>query len=112
MIRYYRGRIEKHPVGTAVEHREPPLEGEVVVSVRDSTTGGDYKLFVVDSDDAQHESNLTLPGVEPLEEDAAVELAARYQPATTGERFDPQTGAVEAFDVLAVDLAALLARRE
>lgn len=111
MKRFYRVKIHRRPVGTAVEHHEPPLEGEVVVKVTDATTSGDYKLVVLDADDAQHESNLALPGVEALEEEGAVKLAARYQPATTGERFDPRTGKTETVDVPAVDLAAILAAR-
>lgn len=111
MNRFYRVVIDKRPVGTAIEHREPPLQGEIVVKVTDSTTRGDYRLVVMDADEAQHESNLALPGVEPLEEDAAVELAARYQPAFQGERLDPRTGEVEEVDIPAVDLAALVAQR-
>lgn len=111
MNRFYRVAVRKRPVGTAVEHHEPPVEGDVVVKVTDSATRGDHKLVVVDADDAQHERNLALPGVEALEEDGAVELAARYQPASRGERVDPRTGEAEAFDVPAVDLAAILAQR-
>lgn len=110
MNRYYRVATEKHPVGTAVEHREPPLEGEVVVRVTDSA-GGEHRLVVLDADDAQHEGNLALPGVEALEEAEAVDLAARYRPAGTARRPDPRTGRMETVELPAVDLAAILAQR-
>jgi len=111
MNRFYRVKILRRPVGTAVEHHEPPLEGEVVVKVTDATTNDDYRLVVVDADDERHERNRALPDVEALEEDAAVELAAKYQPARTAERFDPRTGETKTVEVPAVDLASIVAAR-
>lgn len=111
MNRFYRVAVEKLPIGTAVQHREPPLEGEVVVKVTDAATRGDYRLVVVDADDAQHEGNIALPGVEALEEEGAVKLAARYQPGGARERPDPRTGEMQTIQVPAVDLAAILAQR-
>lgn len=111
MQRFYRVTVTKRFVGTAIEHHEPALDGEVVVKVNDAATRGDFVLVVLDADDGQHERNLSLPGVEGLEAAAAIELAAEYQPARTTRRVDPLTRDTEIVDVPAVDLAAILAQR-
>jgi len=112
MNRFYKAAIIKWPVGTAIEHREPAVQGQVIIKVTDSTSRGDYKLFVVDADDAQHEANLALPGVGALSEKDALELAPKYQPKRTSTRFDPQTRKKEETITPACDLKKFYQVRE
>lgn len=111
MNRFYRVAIDKRPIGTAIEHREPPLQGQRIVNVTERKTQGDFKLMVVEATDAEDQKNLGLPGVEPLTQADAVKLAAEYQPAHQQERRDSRTGKVERIDVPAVDLDEVLRRR-
>lgn len=111
MRRFYRVAVDRHAVGSAIEFREPPLEGEVVIKVSEAASEGASRVVVLDADDEQDERNLELDGVEALDEEAAVELAAKYQPASRGRRLDPSTGKVEEAERPAVDLAAILADR-
>jgi hypothetical protein len=104
MNRFYKVAITKWPVGSAVEHREPAVQGHILTKVTDSTTGGDFKLFLVDGDEAQHQTNLSLAGVEELAEEQAVRLAAEYQPQRTFKRFNPQTRQEEQISVPTLDL--------
>jgi hypothetical protein len=110
MYRFYKMTIDKRPIGSAIEHREPPLRGTVITKVTDITTAGDYKLAVVDADDTQHRHNEALPGVDVLEEDEAVKLAPQYQPATTEERPNPMDHTLQKVQRPAVDLEALMRR--
>jgi hypothetical protein len=102
--RFYKVAITKRSIGSAIEHREPGVEGHVLVKVTDSTTAGDYKLFVIDCNDAQHQANLDTPGIEEVSEDQAVTLAAKYQPQRTLTRLNPQTRKEEHITVPACDL--------
>ncbi len=77
---HYRVKIAKESIGSAIQHKEPPLEGNVTVKVGDTQTRGAYKVIVLDCTAAQHAENLTLPGVQELNQDRAVKLAARFQP--------------------------------
>jgi hypothetical protein len=112
MNRFYRVAITKRPVGTAVQHREPAVQGKVITKVTDLTTAGDYKLFVVDASDAQHEANLTLSGVAELSEAEAVKLATVYQPERIITQFDPLTRKEEKLTVPACDLEKFYKRQE
>jgi len=112
MNRFYKVAITKRPVGTAIEHREPPVQGNIIVKVTDSTTAGDHKLLVVDADDAQHTANLRLPGVEEVEEVEAVKLAPKFQPKRAFTRFDPASRKEEKTTVSAVDLKEFLEKRK
>jgi hypothetical protein len=112
MRRFYKVAITKWPVGTAVQHREPAVQGKVIVKVTDSTTGGDYKVFVVDAGDDQHKANLALPAVEGLSESQAVKLAAKYQPKRTLTQFNPLTGKKEKTTIPTCDLKKLYQKRE
>lgn len=112
MVSFYKVRIAKRKIGSAVEHIEPALQGEVIVKVTDSETSGDYKLFVVDATDAQHKMNLTLPGVEALSEAEAVKLAAQYQPQRTLRQFNPVTMKEETIKVPACDLKKFYQKQE
>jgi hypothetical protein len=94
----------KRSLGSAVEHREPGVEGQVIVKVTDSTTAGDYKLFVIDCNDAQHQANLAIPGIEEVSEEQAITLAAKYQLQRTLSRLNPQTRKEENITVPACDL--------
>ena len=104
MNRFYKVAVTKASIGSAVEHREPQVQGRIVVKVTDSTTAGDYKLFLVDAGDDQHQTNLTLAGVVELAEEQAVKLAAEYQPQRTLKRFNPQTRQEEQISVPTLDL--------
>jgi hypothetical protein len=104
MHRFYKVAITKWPIGTAIQHREPAVQGEVIIKVTDSTTAGDYKLFVVDASDEQHEANLALPAVEMLSEAQATELARKYQPERTLTQFNPLTRKEEEITVPTCDL--------
>ncbi len=104
MKRFYKVTITKWPIGSAVEHREPPVQGAIIVKVTDITTGGDYRLFLVDASDEQHQSNLSLTGVEELSEEQAIKLAAEYQPQRTFKRFNPETRQEEQISVPTLDL--------
>ena len=104
MNRFYQVAITKWPIGSAVEHTEPPVQGRIIVKVTDSTTGGDYKLFLVDASDEQHQANLSLAGVQELAEEQAVKLAAEYQPQRTFKRFNPITRQEEEISVPTLDL--------
>ena len=104
MKRFYKATITKQPIGSAVRHKEPAVQGKVIVKVTDSTTAGDYKLLFIDCDDAQNKTNLTIPGVEELSEEQALELAAQYQPKRTLTQLNTVTMEEEEIDVPACDL--------
>ena len=81
MNRFYRVRIDKRYFGTAVQHREPSLEGKVVARVAAAAVRGNFKLLVVDASDTEHNKNVAHPDVlEVLPEAAAVDLAAKLRP--------------------------------
>ena len=104
MIAFYKVSITKEPVGSAIRHKEPPLQGKIVIKVTDSTTQGDFKIFVMECDDAQNKANLSTPGVEQLSEEQAVKLAAKYQPKRTMVEFNPRTMKEEKVTIPACDL--------
>ncbi len=110
MKRFYKVAITKQPVGSAVEHKEPAVQGRAIVKVTDSTTAGDYKIFVLDCDNAQHKANLATPGVDELSEEQAIKLAAQYQPKRTLTEFNPRTMNEEKIEVSACDLTRFLTR--
>jgi hypothetical protein len=112
MIRFYNVTMTKWSVGLVMEYREPAVQGKVIIKVSDSTTAGDYKLFVVDASDAQHEANLTLSGVAELSEAEAVKLATVYQPERIITQFDPLTRKEEKLTVPACDLEKFYKRQE
>ena len=104
MKRFYKATITKQPIGSAVRHKEPAVQGKVIIKVTDSTTAGDYKLLVIDCDNAQNKANLTIPGVEELSEEQALKLAVQYQPKRTLTQLNPVTMEEEEIDVPACDL--------
>lgn len=104
MNHYYRVAITKQFLGSAIEHKEPPLSGQIQAKVTDATTQGDFKIIIVDCDDSQHRLNITLPGVQILEEDEVTQLAPLYQPQRTIKRFDPKTRQEESVVMPAADL--------
>lgn len=110
--RFYKVAIDKRPIGTAIEHREPPVVGERITNVTDARTRGDFRVVVVDATDAEHQRNLALPAVEAVEEAEAVTLAARYQPEYTREDVDPRTGKVDRVTVPNLNLREVVAQRE
>lgn len=108
MNRFYKVTITKQPIGTAIAHKEPPVQGNVIIKVTDTTTAGDYKLIVVDCQEEQHQANLSLPGVAALSEDEAAELAAKYQPQRTVTRMQPLPTKQEKVTVPEFDLKKFL----
>lgn len=107
MRAYYRVSVIKQAVGSAIMHKEPPLEGDVVTKVTDVTTAGDYKLIVLDCDDEQHQANLTVPGVAEVSDSEAADLAPKFQPERTLTEFDPASGKESTLNVPAADLRAI-----
>ena len=106
MNQFYKVAVSKRSIGSAVEHREPAVQGRILTKVTDSTSGGDFKLLLVDADEAQHQANLSVAGVEELAEEQAIKLAAEYQPQRTFKRFNPQTRQEEQISVPTLDLRA------
>jgi hypothetical protein len=104
MERFYNVAITKVPIGSAVEYKEPALQGKIIIKVSDIKTSGNYKLFVVDCNDEQNKANLTFSGVSELSEDEAVKLAAQYQPQRHVTRFNPETRKEEKITLPACDL--------
>ncbi|BAP56305.1 hypothetical protein THII_2008 [Thioploca ingrica] len=111
MNHFYRVAITKQFLGSAIEHKEPPLQGQIQTKVTDSTTQGDFKLITVDCDDSQHRLNITLPGVQNLEEDEVTQLAPLYQPERSIKRFDPKTRKEESVVMPAADLTRFYAAK-
>lgn len=86
MNHFYRVMVTKQFLGSTTEHREPPIQGKVIIKVTDVNTRGDFKLFVVNCDEDQHKMNSVLPGVLPISEEEAIRLAPLYQPERTVNR--------------------------
>ena len=112
MRKFYKVAITKRPVGSAVQHIEPSIKGNIIIKVTDSTTAGDYKLFVIDCDDAQHKANLATAGIEELSEEQAVQLAAEFQPKRTLTQLNPVTMKEEKVTVPACDLKKFYQKQE
>jgi hypothetical protein len=108
---FYRVAITKQFLGSAIEHKEPPLQGQIQTKVTDATTQGDFKIIIVECDETQHRFNLNLPGVQTLEEDEVTQLAPLYQPQRTIKRFDPKTRKEEAVVMPAADLKRFYAAK-
>ena len=106
--RFYQVRITKVPVGTAVEHRPPAIQGTLHRTVTDASTRGDYQLFVVEADDNQHQANVALPDVKELSAEDALALAPQYQPQRTATRFDPLTRKETKVEMPAADLTPFI----
>jgi hypothetical protein len=104
MNRFYKATINKIPIGTAIQHQEPPIQGKLVVKVVDTSTAGDFMVMVVNAGDKQHKANLALPAIESLTEAQAVKLAKKYQPKRTMTDINPRTMAEEETTFPACDL--------
>ncbi len=112
MKKFYKVAITKRPIGSAIEHKEPAMQGDIIIKVTDSTTAGDHKIFVIECDDAQHKANLTSSRIEELSEERAIKLAAEYQPKRTLTRFNPLTMKKEKTDIPACDLRKFYKKQE
>jgi hypothetical protein len=112
MHKFYKASITKRLIGTAIQHKEPPVQGEIIIKVTDSTTAGDFKIFVVNANDNQHKANLALDGIELLTEDQALKLAKKYQPKRTTTRFNPGTMKEEQITLPACDLKKFYKKKE
>ncbi len=108
MMRFYKARIVKRPVGTAIEHIMPVFQGIVITNVYDINTEGDFRLFVVDCTEEENRSNVSMDGVSPLSEEDAIALAAEYQPARRIRTINMETKKEEEQDIPALDLRAYL----
>ena len=108
--RFYQVRITKVPVGTAVEHRAPAIQGTIQRTVTDAGTRGDYQLFVVEADDNQHQVNIALPDVKELSAEEAQTLAPQYQPQRTATRFDPLTRQETKIEMPAANLTQFISQ--
>ena len=108
MIRFYKAKIIKKPVGSATEHILPIFKGNVITNVYDITTEGDFRLFVVDCSDEEERANIALDGVTELSEEDAVPLAAKYQPARKIKTFNPQTKKEEELNIPVLNLKIYL----
>lgn len=108
MVKFLKVSITKLPIGTAVEHKEPALQGEIITKVTDTTTAGDYRIIVLESDEAQCKANLAIMGVEELSEAEAVKLAAKYQPKRTVTQIPPFAKQKEKVAVPVFDLKKFL----
>ncbi len=108
MIRFYNAAIEMQPKGSAVLFREPALKGQVLFSVADGVNGDCQRLYVCDANEEEHGQNLGLAKVSEIGEEAAVRLAADYQPARSVPHLNPQTREVETVEIPACDLKSLL----
>jgi hypothetical protein len=110
MKTYYRVTITKQPVGSAIKHREPPIQGHVIFKVTDGASAGDYRLVAIEATDAQHKANLALAGIEELTESQAAKLAKQYRPKTTRTRFSFRKGRQEKITRPAADLKKLIGK--
>ncbi len=108
MKKIYKAKIEKRSVGSAIEHIPPDMKGTIITSVYDSTTDGDYRLFVVECNQAQHKANLSLEGVSELSEEGAISLAREYQPERKIKKIDPATMKEEEITIPECDLRVYL----
>lgn len=108
MYKFYKMAIVKKWVGSAIQYKGARMKGNIITTVMDSATEGDYKLFVIQCDQAQHEENLLLPGVIELSEEQAIELAAEYQPASTSIQLNPETMKPKEVQISACDLRKFL----
>jgi len=111
MNHFYRVVITKQFLGSAIEHKEPSLQGQIQAKVTDSTTQGDFKIIIIDCDDTQYQYNLNLSGVHNLEEDEVTKLAPLYQPERTIKRFDPKTRKEESVVMSAANLTRFYATK-
>jgi len=108
MLRFYKVKIIKRPVGSAIEHILPAFEGKVITNVYDITTDGDFRLFIVDCSDEENRANIALGGVNELSREDAIATAAQFQPARKIRTFNPETKNEEEQDIPELDLKVYL----
>ena len=108
MKKIYQAAIEKKISGSVIEHINPAFEGKVIISVSESTTEGDNKVFVVECTEEENSRNLTIAGVTELTKSKAVTLAAKYQPEITITNLDPETMKEEVITIPKCDLTLYL----
>ena len=109
MMRFYKAKILKKPVGTAIEHIMPEFKGRVITNVYDITTEGDFRLFVVDCTEKENRENKLREGVSLLSKEEAIALAAEFQPARKIKTLNMETKQEEEQEIPALDLRAYLA---
>jgi hypothetical protein len=109
MLRFYKAKTIKKPIGTAIEHILPAFKGRVITDVYDITTDGDYRLFVVDCNETDNEANLSLDGVTGLSQEDAISMAVQFQPARKIKTIDPATNEEKEVDLPELNLKPYLA---
>lgn len=112
MQAFYKISVVKQAIGSAVMHKEPPLQGAVIIKITDTGSDGDYKIVALECSEEQHIENLSYPGVASMEEDEAVKLAPKYQPKRTFSDIDPRTRKEQKIERPAADLKSLLKIRK
>lgn len=101
---FYRTAITKQSLGTAILHKEPPFQGHILAKVTDLATQGDFKIIVVNCDNAQHQFNINLPSVQNLEEEEVTKSAPLYQPEQATRQLNPETHKEEQVVIPAANL--------
>jgi hypothetical protein len=108
MKKVYNAKIEKRPVGSAIEHISPEFAGTMVTYVADTGTQGAQRIFVIDCTAAEHKKNLKLKGVDELEKEQAIALAEKYQPEVKYTQVNPETNEEEEIAAAKCDLRPFL----
>ena len=107
MKTFYKVTITKQSVGSAVRYKEPPLQGKIIAKVTDMESMGDYRIVIMECDEVQHKTILTMGGVVELSEKESVKLAAQFQPKRTVTKFNPRTRKAEKIRIPACNLNKL-----
>ena len=98
----------KRKVGSAIEHLLPELQGKIITNLYDTTTDGDYRLFIVECNPSQNRANLSLERVSELSVEEAISLAEKYQPERKMKRINPETRKEEEITIPQFDLRKYL----
>lgn len=104
--------MDKVPIGKAIMYKLPPLDGEILIKITDSSTKGDYTLIVIECDDQIHNKNISMEKVTDMEEQNAVELAAELQPESNRVEVNPKTKRKRKITNPALDLTKFLPKHK
>lgn len=108
MIRFYDTILLPRRVGFASEYMILPFEGNILVTVRSALRNDLRVLIVCDCNDNQHERNCTMPNVNSIDENHAIQIAEIYEPAKTVHRMNPSNGIMEQMHIPALNLRSFL----
>jgi hypothetical protein len=109
MRKFYEIKPLQIPYGTAVEIKDPPIQGQILCSVSNSSSADLTKIIVCDCTDEQHTANLSTFGTREISLDDAQEMSARFKPARKVPHFNPEKQQEEEIERPAFDLKARLA---